>query len=173
MCVICDNEYEGLNNLNLKNCKKVTTIPIIEGLIALYIENCINIVTIPIIEGLKILYIKNCYKITNIPVIEGLEYLSIFNCNNINAIPIIEGLKGLWIVNCHNIINYYYDHNLINFYTIERFNSINKIKKWYPRIKFSRKLWMYAELVIIDEMNPHKDDNQYLEKYIKDKVYKE
>ena len=108
MCVICDNEYEGLNSLALRNCEKVTTIPII--------------------EGLRWLYISNCQNITNI--------------------------------------------HTTSKYSMKRFNSINKIKRWYKRIKLSKKLWMYAELVIMDSMNPHKENNSYLKNYINDKVYK-
>ena len=115
--------------------------------------------------GLNKLNIKNCNNITTIPIIEGLNELYIYNCNNITTIPIIEGLKVLNIYNCKNINNFQND--------IKQFNSINKIKRWYKRVKMSKKLWLYAKLVIKEKMDPHKENNYYLQKYIKENVYKE
>ena len=221
MCVICDNEYEGLQQLNIENCNNLINIPIINGLDILTIKNCPNLTTLPIIEGLDVLHLDNCPNITNIPIIATLERLfirncpnitlipnierllvvSIEHCQNITLIPNIEGLACIYIINCQNIINitnisifnvlihlYIQDCNKINDYcsveteinmspvktskyTLKQFTNVNTIKRWYKRVKLSKKLWMYAELVIIDSMNPHKDNNQYLEQYIKEKVY--
>jgi len=172
MCKICNNEYEGLRELYIKNCQNIKTIPIIEGLFTIFLTDCFNITNIPNIEGLRDLIMDNCTMVTTIPIIKGLRVLSITNCQNIRDIPNIEGLRDIHIHNCYNIINFNPRFSYTNyFYTIKEFHNMNKIKKWYKRIKFSKKLWMYAELVIIDEMNPHKENNQYLEQYIKDKVY--
>jgi len=203
MCKICDNEnLEGLNHLFIENCSNITNIPIIEGLTLLsininnipvieglellninncpnitnitIINKCQNINNIPIIKGLRFLSIRDCPNITNITIMGGANILQVLNCDNINNIPFLEGLEGLELTNCNKIYNYNnLLYNEINKYTIEQFNKINKIKQWYKRIKLSKKLWMYAELVIIDSMNPHKENNSYLENYIEEKVYKE
>jgi hypothetical protein len=143
----------------------------------LIINNCSNITNIPIIEGLQKLCIMDCPKIINIPNIKGLQVLHISNmkdCSNITNIPIIEGLQSLKINYCKNYYNYDCIYNNLfqkRNYNIKEFNNINKIKRWYKRVKLSKKLRLCAELVIIDEMNPHKENNQYLERYIKEKVY--
>jgi hypothetical protein len=53
MCKICDNEYGGLQTLNIKYCKNIKEIPNIEGLQRLTITYCENIKEIPHIEGLQ------------------------------------------------------------------------------------------------------------------------
>ena len=174
MCRICNNEYKGLKNIFIMNCQNIKTIPIIEGLIYLTIVDCHNITNIPNIKGLKSLVIDNCKMITTIPVIKGLNELSVTDCQSIRNIPNIEGLRHIRIYNCYNIIHFSLIFSYTGyFYTLKEFHNMNTIKKWYKRIKLSTKLWMYAELVIMDSMNPHKENNKYLEHYINEKVYDE
>jgi len=201
MCLICDYgaDYDNINiygNLygrftiiRIKNCNKITTIPIIEGIVLLLIENCPNVKEIPTIEGLQQLYIKHCENIHSIPIIKGLKVLQVENCPNVSTIPIITGLQELYIIKCMNItiigiiekLKYLIISDCKNIndiqtlynnkYNTKEFNSIEKIKRWYKRLNFSQRLWIYAELVIIDSMNPHKENNKYLEHYINEKVY--
>jgi hypothetical protein len=102
-----------------------------------------------------------------------MEHLYIKNCNFLTNIYIIEGLIEVKITNCKHQYNYYHTNipNEYSIYAIQEFNNMNKIKRWYKRLKFSKKLWMYAELVIMDSMNPHKENNKYLEQYINSNVY--
>jgi len=153
MCKICKNKCKDGEPLHIYNCQNI---------------NSNNIKNISNIKGLKNLNITNVDNIKEIPIIEGLKILYIYSCPNITNIPIIKDLKFLFLYNCKNYYNYSCDYSI---YSIKQFNSINKIKKWYKRINFSKILWKYTELVIMDSMNPHKDNNQYLEQYIKDKVY--
>jgi hypothetical protein len=188
MCLICDNDYynhydifiencqiikeipaiEGLHRLHITNCNNVTSINYINGLQDLNIYHCDNLKEIPNINGLKRLFIDGCLNITKIPIIEQLRNLFIYNCENIEEIPFIKKLRKMSIINCKKYLNYRSQNNI---YNIKYLYNANKIKKWYKKLKLSKRLWLYAELVIIDEMNPHKENNQYLERYIKEKVY--
>jgi len=111
-----------------------------------------------VLKGLACLYITNCQNITNIPLLNKLMHLHIQDCNKIYDYSNIETEINMSLVKTSK-------------YTHTQFDNVNVIKKWYKKLNLSKKLWMYAELVIMDSMNPHKENNQYLEKYIKDKVY--
>lgn len=180
---------DSLIYLHVENCNSIKKIPIINNLINLYIDNCKNITKIPNITELRDLNITNSY-ISNIPILNKLSRLSLYDCNNIETIPKMRILMKIIAIKCNllkniNIINNKYSSlhviNCLNindcvFYKsneITKFYSVNKIKNWYNRIKLSKKLWKYAEIILIDLMNPHKENNQYLHKYINNHVYKE
>ena len=183
MCQICYNEnlevLEGI--LIIEDCKNISTVPIIEGLQRISIRDCDNIMTIPIIEGLHTLTIVNCNNITTIPIIEGLQALTIYNCNNITTIPTIKGLQELSVIRCKKISEKYYTKNNLNYIYYHNnddakcFYSINKIKKWYKRRalynKYKLCIHQMEELVIMDQMNPHKKDNIYLQNIVNEFSY--
>ena len=199
MCKICNNNYEGLKSLTISKCPYIKIIPNIDGLEALNIDGIQQTINIPIIKGLRKLQLLGCNNIKEIPNIESLYELCIVCCNNITNIiniPILKKIKNLTIINSNifnisiienienieiinniNILdmriyyNYFTHDN--NEYTIKHLYSIIKIVKWYKKLKLSKKLWMYADLVIRDSMNPHKENNIYLEQYIENKVYKD
>jgi len=175
MCQICQNEYEGLNYLNIKDCDNITNIPNIENLKILHIYNCQNLTNVPYASELFYLNIRNCQALINIPNLENLTVLEITNCNNIKNIPNIENLKGLYINNCKNIINC--NIHIIDNYNITKFYNSNKIKKWYKKRaiynKYITSINQMIELVVMIQMDPHNENNTYLQNIIKEFSYEE
>jgi predicted nucleotide-binding protein (sugar kinase/HSP70/actin superfamily) len=111
MCRICDNNYNGLKNLNIIDC------PNINGLHELYIINCPNI------NELQDLYIDNC------PNINELQVLYIDNCPNINKIQNIDRLYNLCIdENNISIEKYNAKQKITKWYKkIKRYKTLWKI----------------------------------------------
>ena len=75
MCIICNNQYDAQQELNITYCNNIKEIPIIPGLQKLSIYYCNSIKEIPIIPGLKRLCINECDNIEEIPIIPGLQEL--------------------------------------------------------------------------------------------------
>lgn len=137
--------------------------------------------------------VTNNDKISIIPTLNKLYKLTLYNCNNIEIIPKMPLLMVVIVSKCNllkkiniNVNSYSKLHvkhcpniNNCEFYSLSETNNItefclsNKIKNWYKRVKLSKILWKYAEIVLIEQMNPHKENNKYLQKYIKENVYDE
>ena len=135
MCQICDNEYEGLTELKIKNCSNIIEIPNIQGLNTLEIYECSNITKILNIQGLNELYIENCNKLSEIPNIQGLTELDISNCKYLNDISSSDKLD------------------------VKRYLLGSEIKNWLKRMLFLRSkrfnvLWKIAEFYTIKKFSP-------------------
>ena len=166
MCQICDNDYEGLNNLYIDGCKKVMQIPHMQRLIQLYIRDCIELLQISNIQRVNSLKIYNCPKVAHIPHIQGLNELHIMDCPQVVQIPNIQGLIILNIVKCSKLtqipnikgLNYLYvrdckyfkDINADDKLKISRYLNEYKLHNWLKRMLFLRSarykaLWRIAE----------------------------
>jgi archaellin len=103
-----------------------------------------------------------------------MQHLQVFEitwCASLRYFNINSTMIELSISNS----KYFYNYNSLNNtnYTLKKYKCLNIIKQWYKRVKLSKKLWKYAEIVLMDQMNPYKKDNEYLQKYIKENVYDE
>ena len=146
MCEICDNDYEGLTELEIVNCSKVVQIPNIQCLTTLIIHSGENLTQIPNIQGLHILRIFNCPKLAQIPTIQGLNELHIVNCPKVAQIPNIKGLNNLYIGIC-KYFKYIYINDKLE---ISRYLTRYKLHSWLKRMLFLRSarykaLWRIAE----------------------------
>ena len=131
MCQVCLNqdEVDIHNELSIRHCSRLKEVPNIKGLHHLILSNCDRVQKLPELELLEELRIFHCNGIEEIPNLKGLQELRLEHCENLRKIPPIEGLIRLDIKSCRH----FHDIDSISYYDNIKFNSINKIKRWYKQ----------------------------------------
>lgn len=185
-CILTEIGDEFIEDLVIYNCPNLMKI-INTSVMRLVINSC-NIINIDNVQQLTCLLLQNCFNITNLPQFEHLTTLAIDNCPNIVNIQKYEYLQYLRIVNNNKYYDYDsellydeddgYDEDNTEVYDmkkIKEFYNINKIKTWYKKRKLYNKyifcINQIQELIVMDQINPRKENNTYLENILNDYVY--
>jgi len=185
-CILTEIGDGVVDDLVIYNCPNLMKI-INTHVRRLVIDSC-YIININNVQQLLCLVLQNCINITDLPKFENLHTLAIDNCPNVLNVPKYENLQDLRITNNNRYYDYDiellgdddddYDEDNESEYDIKKikeFYSINKIKTWYKKRNLYNKYILcinqMQELIVMDQMDPRKENNTYLEKVLNDYVY--
>ena len=185
-CILTEIGDGVVDDLVIYNCPNLMKI-INTHVMRLVIDSC-YIININNVQQLLCLVLQNCINITDLPKFENLHTLAIDNCPNVLNVPKYENLQDLRITNNNRYYDYDsellgdddddYDEDNESEYDIKKikeFYSINKIKTWYKKRNLYNKYILcinqMQELIVMDQMDPRKENNTYLEKVLNDYVY--
>lgn len=142
MCIICRNEYNNtgkLRELNVSNCKSITSIPYIMGIKKLFCNGCTSLTSIPNIDGLKELWCYGCTSLISIPNIQGLKILYCRGCTSLTNIPKIQSLQEIYCNDCPWLNHLYNPHFKKNI------SLLKQLQKWLHYNLLSKKIKRYLE----------------------------
>ncbi|KAJ4979451.1 hypothetical protein NE237_010231 [Protea cynaroides] len=89
--------FPCLVSMNIKNCDKLTTLPLLPSLQHLDLLNCNKLTTLPLLQSLQHLDLLNCDKLRTLSLLPSLQHLYLLNCDKLITLPLLPSLQHLYL----------------------------------------------------------------------------